>query len=80
MFENTPDRIDRNYLNTLHEKYVITVVDKAPNNLIVMCKKLFLITLCKELGININTNIFNGNDIYKPVNIPVTEILEHFTT
>ena len=70
------DKIDKIALAKLHERYVITVVDKAPNNLVIMCKKLFLITLCKELGINHETWQVAGNDVYTPIYRDVQLILD----
>ena len=45
-------------LHKLHANYVLVPVDKAANNVIIVCKKYYIDTLVKELGIN-NVNINN---------------------
>ena len=37
------------YLSDLHSKYVFVPADKAPNNIIIMCKRYYIETLIKEL-------------------------------
>ena len=37
-------------LSDLHNKYVFVPADKAPNNIIIICKKYYIETLIKELG------------------------------
>ena len=39
-------------LHKLHANYVLVPADKAANNVIIVCKKYYLDTLVKELGIN----------------------------
>ena len=39
-------------LRKLHEDFVLVSADKAANNIIVICKKYYIETLIKELGIN----------------------------
>ena len=36
-------------LSDLHNKYVFVPVDKAPNNIIIICKRYYIETLIKEL-------------------------------
>ena len=43
-------------LRRLHDDFVLVPADKAANNVIVVCKKYYIETLIKELGIN-TTNI-----------------------
>ena len=45
-------------LHKLHANYALVPADKAANNLIIACKKYYIDTLVKELGIN-NVNINN---------------------
>ena len=45
-------------LHKLHANYVLVPADKAANNVIIVCKKYYIDTLVKELGIN-NVNISN---------------------
>ena len=51
-------------LHKLHANYVLVPVDKAANNVIVVCKKYYIDTLVKELGIN---NINSNNPTYIPI-------------
>ena len=74
------DVVDKNALKKLHDKYVVTVVDKAPNNLVIMCKKLFLITLCRELGIDYQDWTIAGNEVYKPSTEDVKTIMRPLLT
>ena len=39
-------------LSDLHNKYVFVPADKAPNNIIIICKKYYIKTLIKELGLD----------------------------
>ena len=39
-------------LSHLHSKYVFIPADKAPNNIIIICKKYYIDTLIKELGLD----------------------------
>ena len=39
-------------LYDLHNKYVFAPVDTAPNNIIIICKKYYIETLIKELGLD----------------------------
>ena len=52
-------------LHKLQTNYVSVPVDKAANNVIIVCKKYYIETLVKELGIN-NVNI--SNPTYIPIN------------
>ena len=56
-------------LYKLHANYVLVPVDKAANNVIVVCKKYYIDTLVKELG----TNSENCNN---PKNILVDNLFE----
>ena len=53
------DQPDLKHTDTLHKlqtNYVLVPTDKAANNVIIVCKKYYIDTLVKELGIN-NVNI-----------------------
>ena len=56
-------------LHKLHAIYVLVPADKAANNVIIVCKKYYIDTLVKELGIN-NVNINN------PTYIPIDDSFE----
>ena len=45
-------------LHKLHANYVLVPADKAANNVIIVCKKYYIDTMVKELGMN-NVNISN---------------------
>ena len=48
------------HMSLLHDKYVIVSTDKAPNNIIWVCKSHYINCLIKELGID---NLL-GNSTY----------------
>ena len=53
--------------DTLHDidaNYVLVPADKAGNNMIVACKKYYIDTLVKELGVN---NVNSDNPTYIPI-------------
>ena len=60
-------------LSQLQDKYVIVPVDKAPNNIVFICKHHYFDCLIKELGID-NTL---GNPTYTPTALTKEEILEN---
>ena len=45
-------------LHKLHANYALVPADKAANNVLIVCKRYYIYTLIKELGIN-NVNINN---------------------
>ena len=51
-------------LHKLHANYVLVPADKAANNVIVVCKKYYIDTPVKELGIN---NVNSNNPAYIPI-------------
>ena len=61
-------------LRRLHDDFVLVPADKAANNVIVVCKKYYMETLIKELGIN-TTNI-SPNSTYIPSTDSFDEILK----
>ena len=65
---NDPDMKDT--LRRMHDNFVLVPADKAANNVIVVCKKYYIETLIKELGIN-TTNI-SPNSTY----IPSTDLFD----
>ena len=60
-------------LHKLHANYVLVSADKAANNVIIVCRKYYIDTLVKELGIN-NVNINN------PTYIPIDDSFETIMT
>ena len=61
-------------LRRLHDDLVLVPADKAANNVIIVCKKYYVETLIKELGIN-TTNI-SPNSTYIPSTDSSDEILK----
>ena len=58
------DQLDvKDTLHKLHANYVLVPADKAANHVIILCKKYYIDTLVKELGIN-NVNISNPLHIH----------------
>ena len=56
----------RQYINYLHDRFVIVPVDKASNNFRIVCKSFYLDVIKNELGISDDGNII-GNTVYKPI-------------
>ena len=54
-FLDQPDVKDT--LHKLQTNYVLVPADKAANNVIIVCKKYYIDTLVKELGINMSTSV-----------------------
>ena len=50
-------------ISDLHNKYVFVPADKAPNNIIIICKRYYIETLIKELGLD-NCSTPTGNSTY----------------
>ena len=50
-------------LSDLHNKYVFVPADKTPNNIIIICKRYYIETLIKELGLD-NCSTRTGNSTY----------------
>ena len=67
-------------LHKLYANYVLVPADKAVNNVIIVCKKYYIDTLVKELGIN-SVNI--NNPTYIPIDDSFETIVKshnHFIT
>ena len=50
-------------------------MDKAANNYVFICKKFYVITLLKELGMDLETLECRGNITYQPVNETEDDII-----
>ncbi len=57
------------YLKLLHEKYVLVPIDKAANNVAIICKRYYAEVMLKEIGI-----IGTGNNTYVRAE-PLTEVI-----
>jgi hypothetical protein len=56
-----------------HDKYVIVSADKAPDNIVCVCKSHYIDCLIKELGIDNSL----GNPTYAPTTLTKEEILDN---
>ena len=67
----------RQELRNLQKKYIIVPVDKAPNNYSFICKKFYMIIMCKELGISFDMNGIKvqGNDTYNKDSRDINQII-----
>ena len=63
----------RQYINYLHDRFVIVPVDKASNDFGIVCKSFNLDVFKNELGISDDGNII-GNTVYKPILKKVNDI------
>ena len=61
------------HLSLLHDKYVIVSADKAPNNLVFVCRSHYIDFLIKELGID---NLL-GQPTYSPTTLTKEDIMDN---
>ena len=74
MIQSPKQKILSDTLKRLHDDFVLVPADKAANNVTVVCKRYYIETLIKELGIN-TTNI-SPNSTYIPSTDAFHEILK----
>ena len=60
-------------------KYVFVPADKAPNNIIIICKRYYIETLIKELGLD-NSSTTTGNSTYTPRQMSSEDIVNTHDT
>ena len=70
----------QDYLEQLHKQFVVVPIDKASNNLAIICKRYYAEVLLKEIG-----RLGGVSETYVPANLTLDEILhdnflnnEHF--
>lgn len=63
-------------LRWLQRNYVITLTDKASQNLSFICKKAYLQQVCKDLGVNPDSKTQFKDDVYKLCHMPETDIIK----
>ena len=63
----------------LHNKYVFVPADKAPNNVIIVCKRYYIETLIKELGLD-NCSTPTGNSTYTSCQMSSEDIVNTSNT
>ena len=66
-------------LSDLHSKYVFVPADKAPNNVIIICKRYYIETLIKELGLD-NCSTPTGNSTYSSCQMSFEDIVNTHNT
>ena len=66
-------------LSDLHNKHVFVPADKAPNNIIIICKRYYIVTLIKELGLN-NCSTPTGNSTYTSCQMSSEDIVNTHDT
>ena len=66
-------------LSDLHNKYVFVPADKAPNNIIIICKGYYIETLIKELGLD-NCPTSTGNSAYTSCQMSSEDIVNTHDT
>ena len=59
------------YLNEMHEKYVLDPIDKAADNIAIICKKYYVTVILKEIGI-----LDARNEAYEKINKNPEEIIQ----
>lgn len=62
-------------LKSLHRKFVFTPIDKAANNIAVICQRLYVSVILKELDFE-NIDNTNNNNTYERANIPHDDIVK----
>lgn len=69
----------KDYIKELQQKYILVVADKAANNFVLICKKFYVLTMMKELGIE--TVSFNciGNITYQKEEKTENELIQEHT-
>ena len=66
-------------LSDLHNKYVFVPADKAPNNIIIICKRYYIKTLIEELGLD-NSSTPTGNSTYTSCQMSFEDIVSTHDT
>ena len=66
-------------LSDPHSKYVFVPADKAPNNVIIICKRYYIETLIKELGLD-NCSTPTGNSTYTSCQMSFEDIVNTHDT
>ena len=66
-------------VSDLHNKYVFVPADKAPNKIIIICKRYYIETLIKELGLD-NCSTPTGNSTYTSCQMSSEDIVNTHDT
>ena len=65
-----------NYIEQLHKDFVICSIDIAANNYVIICKKFYVLTLMKELGIDPISYVCQGNIAYQLADLSEDNIVQ----
>ena len=72
------DKSVRNFLKDLHDKFVFVPIDKASNNIAIVCKRFYASVIYNELDYsNILSSNFSGTYQFVPHKSPGSIISEH---
>ena len=66
-------------ISDLHNKYVFVPVDKAPSNIIIICKGYYIETLIKEFGLD-NCSTPTGNSTHTSCQMSFEDIVNTHDT
>ena len=66
-------------LSDLHNKYIFLPADKAPDDIIITCKRYYIETLIKELGLD-NCSTPTGNSTYTSCQMSSEDIVNTHNT
>ena len=66
-------------LSDLQNKYVFVPADKAPNNILIICKRYYMETLIKELGLD-NCSTLTGISTYTSYQMSSEDIVNTHNT
>ena len=66
-------------VSDLHSEYIFVPADKAPNNIIIIRKRYYIITLIKELGLD-NCSTPTGNSTYTSCKMQSKDIVNTHET
>ena len=69
----------QNDISDLHSKYVFVTAEKASNNVIIICKRYYIKTLIKELGLD-NCSTPTGNSTYTSCQMSSEDIVNTHNT
>ena len=72
------DKSVRSFLKDMHNKFVFVPIDKASNNIAIVCKRLYATVIYNELDYaNILSTNFSGTYQFIPHKMPSSIISEH---
>ena len=75
-------RQTQQHLDTAHKRFILIPIDKASNNIGIICKKFYVQLLNQELGITFNNGQLTalGNDTYEPFTDSLPDLFQKHQT